>query len=72
MTRVDISFPIQMCLTESVFKVNFTKSELIDLEYRMLDLVNQLTELDSISLNQLMKTSLLSERTEEKMELQAY
>lgn len=49
-------------------KSNVTSKEVIDIDYRMLDLVHQLTEIDSITLNRLMNSGLLSERSREKME----
>lgn len=53
---------------ETGIKSNFTSTEAIDIDYRMLDLVHQLTEQDSVTLDRLMNSGLLSQRSREKME----
>ncbi len=49
-------------------KSNVTSKEVIDIDYKMLDLVHQLTEKDSVTLDRLMNSGLLSDRSREKME----
>jgi hypothetical protein len=49
-------------------KSNFTSTDVIDIDYRMLDLVHELTEIDSLTLARLMNSGLLSQRSKESME----
>jgi hypothetical protein len=49
-------------------RVNETHSQLIEIDFRILDLVHELTERDSALLNRLMNSSLLSQRSKEQMD----
>jgi hypothetical protein len=49
-------------------RVNETRPKITEIDFRILDLVHELTEKDSALLNRLMNSSLLSQRSKEQMD----